>query len=183
MKTKCIKVLGATLALLFSLSVQASGADNTRSSILLGTNEVSAYSDAQIALGHEGSLRYVGCIFSHLSYHLELQFQPWRRVQQEVRLGAMDGFFTAMPSPLFEQFASLSDPLVLEKWYWFSRAGSESVADLKHLRTGAILGSHQQQWLEFNGVTNYLAAHDLPQLIKLMMARTHQCGTGGLNAF
>ncbi|MDO6746415.1 substrate-binding periplasmic protein [Gilvimarinus sp. 1_MG-2023] len=160
----------AAIVALMAFALQANSEQSADQQVLMGTNEASAYSAESVSKGQQGALVYVDCIFNRLPYRLKMQFQPWRRVQQEVRKGAVAGFFTAMPSPVFDQFARLSNPLVLEKWYWFSRTGTSSVADLKNIRTGAILGSHQQQWLEFNGVTDYLAAQDLPQLIKLLMA-------------
>ncbi|MDO3387909.1 PDC sensor domain-containing protein [Gilvimarinus sp. SDUM040013] len=168
MKKEFLSAVGLLLSVVMGVGAQAQ--DPAHSTVLMGTNEASAYSDEKVSLGRDGSLTYVDCIFSRIPYQLELKVQPWRRVQQEVRAGNMAGFFTAMPSPVFEQFASLTNPLVLEKWYWFSLPGTASAEELGSIRTGAILGSHQQQWLEFNGVTEYLAAQDLPQLIKLMLA-------------
>lgn len=157
------------VSLLVALSAPLA-ADNLPPKVRLGTNEVSAYSDARRSEAREGSLGYVDCIFTYIPFELDIHFQPWRRVQQEVRSGSMAGFFTAMPNAVFDQYATLSDPLLLEKWYWFTPANTTVVADLDAIRTGAILGSHQQLWLEFNGVTDFLSAQDLPQLIKLLLA-------------
>ena len=138
--------------------------------VTLGTNAVSAYSTDRKPRQSQGVVSQVDCIFSHLPYQLELHYQPWRRVQQEVSNGRLAGFFTAMPDPQFERYAQLSDPLILQKWHWFTRADFPLAEDPRTMRTGAILGSHQQLWLDMNNVEHYLAVQDLPQLIKLLFA-------------
>jgi hypothetical protein len=95
---------------------------------------------------------------------------PWRRAQQGVLLGRVDGFFTAMLDPSIDPFATLTVPLLLEKWYWFSRSGTSDNTAAKPQRAGVILGSPQQLWYELNGYTSILPAQSLPQLIKLLLA-------------
>ncbi|MCP8900666.1 substrate-binding periplasmic protein [Gilvimarinus xylanilyticus] len=136
--------------------------------VVLGTNAQSAYSSERKPREQLGVLSHVDCVFSHIPYQSNIIFEPWRRAQQEVRVGQIDGFFTAMEDVDIEPFATLSDPLVLQKWYWFTRADAEKATQPARLRKGAILGSHQQLWFEANGDSAYLSAQDLPQLIKLL---------------
>ncbi|WP_020209928.1 substrate-binding periplasmic protein [Gilvimarinus chinensis] len=138
--------------------------------VILGTNVQSAYSADYKPRAQMGILTHIDCIFSHLPYQPKIHYQPWRRAQQEVRIGTIDGFFTAMPDPELDAFATLSDPLILQKWYWFTRDDTEFASDPATMRKGAILGSHQQLWFDLNGQTDYLSAQDLPQMIKMLYA-------------
>lgn len=138
--------------------------------VVLGTNVQSAYSAERKPREQVGVLTHIDCIFSHLPYLPHILHQPWRRAQQEVRTGTTDGFFTAMPDPELDAFAVLSDPLILQKWYWFTRDDTNFSADPSTMRKGAILGSHQQLWFDLNGQSNYLSAQDLPQMIKMLYA-------------
>ncbi|WP_339617855.1 transporter substrate-binding domain-containing protein [uncultured Gilvimarinus sp.] len=138
--------------------------------VVLGTNTPSAYSADKTSNSLGQSAELVRCVFAHLPFEVSLHVQPWRRVQQEVLTGASDGFFTAMSDPQVDQYAALTDPLVLEKWYWFSRSDTPRDANPVRLRSGTILGSQQQLWYELNGHSSTLSAQDLPQLIKLLLA-------------
>ncbi|UTF61732.1 hypothetical protein [Gilvimarinus sp. DA14] len=138
--------------------------------VVLGTNAQSAYSAERKPREQIGVLTHIDCIFSHLPYQPKILYQPWRRAQQEVRTGTTDGFFTAMPDPELDEFATLSDPLILQKWYWFTRSDTEFSADPSSMRKGAILGSHQQLWFDLNGDANYITAQDLPQMLKMLYA-------------
>ncbi|WP_198147333.1 substrate-binding periplasmic protein [Gilvimarinus polysaccharolyticus] len=138
--------------------------------VVLGTNIPAANSAVKTPSSLGQSADLVRCVFARLPYEVSMHVQPWRRVQQEVLTGVSDGFFTAMSDPQVDKYASLTDPLILEKWYWFSRAGTSVDVDPSSLRIGAILGSPQQLWYELNGHNTALGAQDLPQLIKLLFA-------------
>ncbi|WP_052480895.1 transporter substrate-binding domain-containing protein [Gilvimarinus agarilyticus] len=168
---RCNQILKILLALVLGQSgwsVAEPGDQDVR--VVLGTNTPSAYGAEKTpnSLGHSADL--VRCVIAQLPYELSLHVQPWRRVQQEVLTGASDGFFTAMSDPQVDQYARLTDPLVLEKWYWFTRSDT-TAADPRRLRTGTILGSQQQLWYQLNGYSSALSAQDLPQLIKLLLAK------------
>jgi len=166
-----VRFLGVTVLLcLCEPSIAQHTSDATVVQVVLGTNSPSAYSADKSADSLGESAQLVRCVFSYLPQEVALHVQPWRRVQREVLSGVSDGFFTAMEDPRINQYASLTDPLVLQKWYWFSRADTALDADPTTLRGGTILGSQQQLWYELNGYDNTLAAQDLPQLIKLLFA-------------
>jgi len=140
-----------------------------KTDVLLGTNP-SLLSDLHNRGG--GSVDHVRCIFSRIGYRTEIKHMPWRRARQEVASGKIDGFFTAMSLPEVDKYARLSSPLVLENWYWYRRVNpfSDSRRGREAARLGAILGSHQEAWLEDAGYTVHLRVNSQEQLLKLLLS-------------
>lgn len=135
--------------------------------VALATNVSSHSSDRQAG----GSIAHVRCIFERIGHSAQIRTMPWRRARRAVSTGAIDGFFTAIPIPTVERYASLSSPLVLENWYWYwgeSLSGPPSSDDEAQL--GAVLGSHQAAWLEQHGYTLDLRVSDHQQLLKLLLS-------------
>src|SRR5690554_18996 len=110
----------------------------------------------------------VNCIFSRTPYTHKVRDLPWRRAHQDVVREALDGFFTGMPDVTMDAHAVLSDPLILENWYWFRLSEADSAA-IEYRRIGAIRGSHQALWFERQGI-NTVNTNHLTQLIKLLLA-------------
>ncbi|HEY7885453.1 MAG TPA: hypothetical protein VIC08_10945, partial [Cellvibrionaceae bacterium] len=75
---------------------------------------------------------------------------------------------TAVPDLQMDAYALLSDPLILENWYWF-RLNKTGTEKSESGRIGAIRGSHQALWFEHQGMQTVNANH-LSQLIKLLLA-------------
>ena len=171
MIVRCKQLCKVLLLLLLSGSRCFAEVTDPAVRVVLGTNTPSAYGAEKTSSSLGQSADLVRCVMAQLPYELSLHVQPWRRVQQEVLTGASDGFFTAMSDPQVDQYARLTDPLVLEKWYWFTRSKTPASTDPRSLRTGTILGSQQQLWYELNGYSSALSAQDLPQLIKLLLAK------------
>lgn len=112
----------------------------------------------------------VECVFDALDQPLHIKDMPWRRAQQDVKRAALDGFFMAIPDAEAERYASLSAPLMLENWYWFSLPHTTAAPKLHERRTGVILGSHQERWLWERNITPSVVARELEQLIKLLFS-------------
>ncbi len=145
-----------------------SAAQASASSVSLGTN-VSDFEHFHNRGG--GSVEHVECIFSQLGYRPSVQRMPWRRARQEVSIGKLDGFFTAIPTAEADKYATLSAPLLLENWYWYWPAGAEEPDQWRNgVRLGVILGSHQSVWLEQQGYPIHMRVNSLPQLAKLMLS-------------
>lgn len=79
--------------------------------VLLGTN-VPANSG-------NTSHQQINCIMQQTQQPYKLLPMPWRRAKQEVKMGRIDGYFTAIPNDEMNDYAKLSAPLFLENWYWF----------------------------------------------------------------
>ena len=125
--------------------------------------------DAALAAETSG-LPLVECVFETLDQTLHIRAMPWRRAQQDVKRQLLDGFFMAIPDVEAEGYATLSAPLILENWYWFSLPHTAVSPLLHERRTGVILGSHQERWLWEKKITPTLVGRDLSQLIKLLFS-------------
>ncbi|GAB58901.1 hypothetical protein [Rheinheimera nanhaiensis] len=128
--------------------------------LLLATHAPSGQSAASRA--------QIDCIMKHTQQPYQLLVMPWRRAKQEVKMGRIDGYFTAMPNNEIDSFARLSAPLFLENWYWFWRADGRGPGSDSALRYGAILGSHQADWFMRQGIKADVEVGDISQLLQLL---------------
>ncbi len=110
------------------------------------------------------------CVMDRLQIGYGINVVPWKRAQSNVRSGLSDGVFSVMRQPELEPYAQLSAPLVLEKWYWYSRDDALlHQADFPgDLRIGVIRGSNQESWLEGNGLHYSQQVNQLDSLFKLL---------------
>ncbi|MBE8716646.1 substrate-binding periplasmic protein [Cellvibrio polysaccharolyticus] len=149
-----------------------SGAALTDREIRLGTNmhlAPDATNDPHSP--RTGSFEPLQCILDRLGQPYSIITKPWRRAYQEVRKELLDGFFTAIALRDTQRYGSLSEPLVLENWYWFWRADMPPASSWRDgYRLGTILGSQQELWLTQEGFPKTITANNLPQLLKMLFS-------------
>ncbi|QYK00519.1 substrate-binding periplasmic protein [Shewanella psychrotolerans] len=110
------------------------------------------------------SIDALKCIFVKMNYSYELETYPWKRIHFNIKAGKGDGFFSAIPHPKIENYATLSSPIALEKWYWYYNGDS-----LKNDYIGVIRGSPQDIWFEQSYKNaNIHRVERVEQLIKLL---------------
>ncbi|WP_397471916.1 hypothetical protein [Rheinheimera sp.] len=114
------------------------------------------------------SQQQINCIMQQTRQPYTLQVMPWRRARQEVKMDRIDGYFTAMPNDEMNDFAQLSAPLFLENWYWFWHQRHAGPDSTERIRYGAILGSHQADWLAQHEHKPDVEVNDLAQLVQLL---------------
>ncbi|GAA0548568.1 hypothetical protein GCM10009098_15220 [Rheinheimera aquimaris] len=114
------------------------------------------------------SQQQINCIMQQTRQPYTLQVMPWRRARQEVKMDRIDGYFTAMPNDDMNDFAQLSAPLFLENWYWFWHQRHAGPDSKEPIRYGAILGSHQADWLAQHEHKPDVEVNDLAQLVQLL---------------
>jgi hypothetical protein len=114
------------------------------------------------------SQQQINCIMQQTRQPYTLQVMPWRRARQEVKMDRIDGYFTAMPNDEMNDFAQLSAPLFLENWYWFWHQRHAGPDSKEPIRYGAILGSHQADWLAQHEHKPDVEVNDLAQLVQLL---------------
>lgn len=118
--------------------------------------------------GLEGSsVRTLECVFESMQQNYEIKILPWERAIYEVEKNRADGFFSATQMPRAEPYATLSAPLALEKWYWYSNTDS-AVQPTARPRTGAIRGSNQLAWLLEQGIEVDQVVGNTEQLLQLL---------------
>lgn len=115
------------------------------------------------------SIRALDCVFSEMGQTYEIKVLPWERAIYEVEQNRADAFFSAIEMPRAETYATLSAPLALEKWYWYSNKPlSLPEQEASPLRTGAIRGSNQLAWLQEQGITVQQLVGTNEQLLNLL---------------
>lgn len=145
------------LALLLSTSVIIA---DVGGSVLLGTN-IPANSAGN-------SHQQINCIMQQTQQPYTLLTMPWRRAKQEVKMGRIDGYFTAIPNEEMNDYAKLSAPLFLENWYWFWHPRHSGPGSNDKVRYGAILGSHQADWFNNHNYKLEVEVSDIAQLVQLL---------------
>src|SRR5690606_31889330 len=162
----CNSVVQRTLAMRFvlPLTVLSLGAlglcpQLMAAGLVLGTHS---------SVDGNNSKQQINCIMQQTRQPYTLQVMPWRRARQEVKMERIDGYFTAMPNDEMNEFAQLSAPLFLENWYWFWHPRHPGPDRNKRTRYGAILGSHQADWLAQHERKPDVEVNDLAQLVRLL---------------
>lgn len=77
----------------------------------------------------------------------------------------IDGYFAIDPSAELDNIARRSDPVALEKWYFFT-GGNKAFTN--NLRIGVVAGSNEEAWLEANGYAIFLSVSSPSQLLALL---------------
>lgn len=115
------------------------------------------------------------CILSRMGWRSKMHVVPWKRAQRDVETGQSDAYFSATHSDALDQHATLSDPLILEKWYWYATDKAllkwDTEAKSKRL-VGVILGANTENWVERQGFQYYRTFQDVRQLVgSLLLGR------------
>jgi hypothetical protein len=128
--------------------------------VLLGTNVPANSANT--------SHQQINCIMQQTQQPYKLLPMPWRRAKQEVKMGRIDGYFTAIPNEDMNEHAKLSAPLFLENWYWFWHPRHSGPDSGGKVRYGAILGSHQADWFTSQNYKLEVEVSDIAQLVQLL---------------
>ncbi|WP_157719187.1 transporter substrate-binding domain-containing protein [Halopseudomonas salegens] len=119
------------------------------------------------------SVDALDCIFRALERNYEIRVFPWERAMHEVAAQRADAFFSATRMARANHFATLSAPLALEKWYWYSNvpvAPRHLLSGSQPLRIGGLRGSNQVAWLHEHGVKITVQVNTTRQLLQLLAA-------------
>lgn len=135
-------------------------ASDVGGAVLLGTNVPANSANT--------SHQQINCIMQQTQQPYKLLPMPWRRAKQEVKMGRIDGYFTAIPNDEMNDYAKLSAPLFLENWYWFWHPRHSGPNSSGKVRYGAILGSHQADWLTGQNYKLEVEVSDIAQLVQLL---------------
>jgi len=140
--------------------------------IVLTTDIFPPYQVQEDDLLRGSSVEALECIFNAMQQPFEIRVMPWERAIHEVSQTRSDGFFSASKMRRASDFAVLSAPLALEKWYWYSnsdvRPRRNSTDQEQGLRIGAVRGSNQVAWLQENGYRIEQQISSTEQLLKLL---------------
>lgn len=107
----------------------------------------------------------VNCAAGQTGWLTRIRLAPPNRGLHLLRRNLIDGYFAIDPSPELDAVADHSDPLALEKWYFFSR---KQEPNPQPSRIGVVSGSNQEAWLLANGYPVYLSVASPEQLLALL---------------
>jgi ABC-type amino acid transport substrate-binding protein len=156
--------LTALLAGLLCLPLAAFGR------ILLDTSPAPPYQIEQEGRISGTAVDTLDCVFRAVGLPYEVRVVPWRRARFNVQNGLAEGLFSAMPFAEMDQYATLSAPLALEKWYWFGLSERLLYDESFPLgrRLGGVLGSNQSGWLAERGLALSEEVTSVGQLVSLL---------------
>lgn len=157
---------GALWILLSSLTSIASA----QSSLHLETNLSPPYQQVNGTRLTGESVDTVHCILNKLGLDFSIDVVPWKRAQSDLQNGQSDGYFSAIPQPNLDAVATLTAPIVLEKWFWFAKQASllRQSGFPAGLKVGVLRGSNQEEWLQGKGIRIAQSVNQLSSLLKLL---------------
>jgi len=107
----------------------------------------------------------VVCAANRAGWATRIRITPQNRAIHSLERNMIDGYFAIDPSAELDNIAKRSDPVALEKWYFFTR-GNKAFTD--NMRIGVVAGSNEEAWLEANGYSIFLSVSSPSQLLALL---------------
>lgn len=107
----------------------------------------------------------VVCAANRAGWSTRIRITPQNRAIHSLERSMIDGYFAIDPSAELDTVARRSDPVALEKWYFFTR---EDKTFSDKLRIGVVAGSNEEAWLEANGYDIFLSVSSPTQLLALL---------------
>lgn len=156
-------LIGA-LALFFVVSSQASSSDLSLYTFLAPPYQVSSGPISQPTVRGE-TTETIRCASREAGWEASIQIAPQKRAVHSLARNLVDGFFAVDPSAQLDAIARRSDPVSLEKWYFFSNTPGPISRDA---RIGVVSGSNEQAWLLANNYNVFLGVTSTQQLLALL---------------
>ncbi|PPI84422.1 hypothetical protein KEHDKFFH_09080 [Marinobacter maroccanus] len=107
----------------------------------------------------------VVCAANRSGWETRIRITPQNRAIHALERNMIDGYFAIDPSAELDNIAKRSDPVALEKWYFFTR-GDQPFTDTP--RIGVVDGSNEEAWLEANDYSVFLSVTSASQLLALL---------------
>lgn len=124
------------------------------------------------AMGGTGDAKVVGetvetvnCAAGQAGWSTRIRIRPQNRAVHALKRNLVDGYFAIDPSIELDTTAKRSDPVALEKWYFFT-PDPELVPE--SARIGVVDGSNEEAWLEDNGFDVFISVSLPSQLLALL---------------
>lgn len=124
------------------------------------------------AMGGTGDAKVVGetvdtvnCAASQAGWSTRIRITPQNRAVHSLRRNLIDGYFAIDPSIELDSTAKRSNPVALEKWYFFT---TDPDVVPESARLGVVDGSNEKAWLEENGFDVFISVSLPSQLLALL---------------
>lgn len=105
------------------------------------------------------------CAANRAGWDTRIRIAPQNRAIHSLERKLIDGYFAIDPSSELDNIARRSDPVALEKWYFFTRDNKPFTLDL---RIGVVSGSNEEAWLRTNSYEIFLSVSSPSQLLALL---------------
>ena len=144
--------------------------------ILLNTEISSPYQIFEKGKLTGTSVKILECIFQKLNKPYKIDIVPWKRAQYNVKRNKVNGFFTTIPFAEADEYAVISSPIILEKWYFYYKDKKFLTQNPKNLKIGTIRWSNQSNWLLSDGYSISSEVFKFTQLLKMLnLGRIDTC--------
>lgn len=120
--------------------------------------------DQQVSVAGE-TVETITCAARAAGWAPEIHLAPPNRALYELRRYMIDGYFALDASTELDAVALRSDPVALEKWYFFS---TEAQTEPSSARIGVVNGSNELAWMEASGYGEFLTVGTPEQLLALL---------------
>ena len=139
--------------LLWIVLLWLAGITSTCSALRLATNISPPYQQVTETRLTGESVETVRCVLNTLGHDFSIDVVPWKRAQSDLQHGRSDGYFSAIPQSHLDAVATLTAPIVLEKWFWFAKDAAmlQQPGFPSALKVGVLRGSNQEEWLQRKG--------------------------------
>jgi hypothetical protein len=107
----------------------------------------------------------VACAANRAGWLTRIRIAPRNRAMHSLKRGLVNGYFAIDPSIELDTIARRSDPVALEKWYFFT---TEEGKFNGNARIGVVDGSNEEAWLENNGYSIFMSVASPSQLLALL---------------
>lgn len=107
----------------------------------------------------------VVCAVGQAGMFTKITMAPQNRAEYSLKRNLTDGYFAVDPSTELDAIAVRSDPVALEKWYFFAL---EPDIEPRTARIGVVDGSNEEAWLTANGYDVFLRINSPSQLLALL---------------
>ncbi len=105
------------------------------------------------------------CAVGQAGMFTRITMAPQKRAEYLLKRNLTDGYFAIDPTTELDAIAVRSDPVALEKWYFFSLKPG---VDPATARIGVVDGSNEEAWLTANGYDVFLRINSPSQLLALL---------------
>ncbi|MEX2320764.1 MAG: hypothetical protein WD668_05380, partial [Saccharospirillum sp.] len=150
------------------------GAVQAETTLRLGTDIMPPYLFETSEQVLQGDAKHtLDCVFDQLpDYQFQTAIAPWPRVVRLAHLGDIDGWFLYVQNASSDDFAVLSDPLMLESWYWYSLddVSDVTLSDLKNETVLVMDGTYQAIWLQSQGFSEFFSVSSTDSLVRAFLA-------------
>lgn len=107
----------------------------------------------------------LSCSAELAGWEPKITLAPQSRAIYALERNSIDGYFATDPSTDLDQKALRSDPVALEKWYFFSNSAD---IDPQNARIGVVNGSNEQAWLLDQHYDIFISVSTPQQLVALL---------------